>query len=474
VAIHGHIAANEPDAGAPKPGATTVSAEEDARGPDRLSGWRHAVAELLYAPWPALLRILAFGQFRRLAVRHCERFPAHGPVLLIANHPAAWTDVLVLHVALGRRLHFLTSAWLFRPRPRAWLLRVFGALPVMARSAGTATDANAATFRRCQQLLAHGRVVGVFAEGVSAGDRSLEPFHRGAAEIARARLASGHGLTIVPVGLHYGDRMAFRGEVVVRIGRPIRASYDGTGAAWVAALTARLRERVASLIVTVPDPDRRWLVEELASLCHPARHDDPGRFERSRRVLRRLARLRRVAPVRLSRLESIARRERALRLEVGADAAALDGAVRVSAARSVAVALGAPLALCGLLAHAVPAAVASRVARRYSAPPHVGFARLAAGAATTVLWYGLLAVVSVIAGGPTLERMAIVAALGVFALGWLDAWHDGLAAHRVARLERRDPALVDRLRRLRGRLRFLLDAPAARRARAERAAEGAR
>ena len=206
----------------------------------------------LYAPMPWLMRVLVAVHFRKLRVGGAAGFPARGPVIVVANHPATWTDVLVLDVALRRKLHFLAHETLFHPTPRAWILRLFGTLPV-AREGPDHVARNTATFSRCTQLLARGEVIALFPEGISADDRSLRPFHTGAVRIALDRIEAGWPVPIVPVGIHYVDRTAFRADVIVRVGAPLRMNPrsipdPAERTTWTAAMTAILQRRVSRLI----------------------------------------------------------------------------------------------------------------------------------------------------------------------------------------------------------------------------------
>ena len=88
---------------------------------------------LIYAGMQLVMEAIVRVVFRRFEVLDRERFPRRGPVVLVANHPAAWTDVVVLDVAAGRRLHFLANRSLFRPWWRAVVLRLYGSLPVEPR-----------------------------------------------------------------------------------------------------------------------------------------------------------------------------------------------------------------------------------------------------------------------------------------------------------------------------------------------------
>mgnify|MGYP003694437553 CR=1 FL=1 len=103
--------------------------------------------------------------FRSIDVRHRDRVPRHGPVLVVSNHPASFTDVIVLGLAVPRRLHFLAMAPIFRPWIRGLALRLCGTLPIYRRQDDPGlTERNDDTFRACHQFLDGGGAVLIFPE----------------------------------------------------------------------------------------------------------------------------------------------------------------------------------------------------------------------------------------------------------------------------------------------------------------------
>src|SRR5262245_51234506 len=92
--------------------------------------------------------------FRRIDVRHPERVPRSGALLVVANHPASLADVFVLADAIPRRLHFLAMAPIFKPWIAGALLRLGGALPVHRRVDDPAQmHRNEDTFRAVHAIL---------------------------------------------------------------------------------------------------------------------------------------------------------------------------------------------------------------------------------------------------------------------------------------------------------------------------------
>jgi 1-acyl-sn-glycerol-3-phosphate acyltransferase len=122
-------------------------------------------AHAFYYMMVPLMRLALAVHFRRLHVLHADAFPKKGAVLVVANHPSRWTDVVVLDIALRRGLHYLAGADQFHPWPRGALMRLYGALPVFDRTLRPDySERNARTFRRCEWLFDVGEGV-PFPEG---------------------------------------------------------------------------------------------------------------------------------------------------------------------------------------------------------------------------------------------------------------------------------------------------------------------
>ncbi|HVQ27915.1 MAG TPA: 1-acyl-sn-glycerol-3-phosphate acyltransferase, partial [Planctomycetota bacterium] len=213
--------------------------------------------------------------FSRIEVRHLERLPARGPLLVVANHPASLTDVLVLGPALPRRLHFVAYSGLFKPWPLGVLLRLAGTVPVYRQQEGREhMHQNEDTFRACNAVLRAGEAVLIFPEGTSAGDRSVEKLRTGAARMAFAyEFDAGRGepLCLLPIGLHFDQRDLFRSAVTVSVGRPLdleplRAAHERDPVQAVRELTDRIQAALEKLILNIPSRELVKLVHDVERL----------------------------------------------------------------------------------------------------------------------------------------------------------------------------------------------------------------
>jgi len=96
--------------------------------------------------------------FERVEVRHPERVPIMGPVLLCINHPNNLIDSLLVGSVLPRKVHYLATAALFRNPLVARFLHALGVIPVYRKADDPAKmDRNMEMFAACDQALDRGR-----------------------------------------------------------------------------------------------------------------------------------------------------------------------------------------------------------------------------------------------------------------------------------------------------------------------------
>jgi len=335
--------------------------------------------------------------FRRVRVLHAERVPRQGAVLLVANHPSTWTDVLLLDAVLGRRFHFLAHGEQFHPWPRKILLDLYGTLPLWSqeRTAG-ARARNEATFLRCEALFDRAEGVAVFPEGISRVDRGMLPLKHGAARLALS-YASRHDaqrpFALVPIGIYYSDRTAFRSEVTVSVGKavpiPAQPAFEGSDAEEEARrLTERMAEEMHALVLQELDHSLAGTFAELDPLA--ADGNESLDFEAARVLAKLLADERRDHPLELARFARRCRRFGRMRAALGVSGAALAPRSRANRARDwLALAAGAIPALAGVAIHAFPATLTHVATQRYvGEPSRVAFARIASGLLFLTLFYG--------------------------------------------------------------------------------------
>jgi glycerol-3-phosphate O-acyltransferase/dihydroxyacetone phosphate acyltransferase len=238
--------------------------------------------------------------FKSVDVRHPERVPAAGPILLCVNHPNNFIDSLVVGGAVRRKVHYLATAAMFRNPLLARFLLACGAIPVYRRQDDPdKMDRNLDTFSACFAAFARGRLVAIYPEGTTHAEARVQRIKTGAARIALGYEADHPGeLRMVPVGLSFEARKSFRSRVLVAFGEPIQPgaylpAYREDPVKAVDALTRDLQWAMELQVVNVERIDDQRLVGAVEELY---------REELTQQVMdaRGLAR-RDVDPVRLSR-----------------------------------------------------------------------------------------------------------------------------------------------------------------------------
>lgn len=165
-----------------------------------------------------------------VAVQGRERVPRDGPLLIVANHPNALIDPLLIGVAIDRRVLLTAKATLFEHPGLAWLLQTMGVVP-LRRAKDEALDdtarsvepqRNAQAFALVTSALRSCRAVLIFPEGISHDDPSLAPLKSGAARMALQASHEGvPGIRLLPVGLVFEEKERPDSRVLVRIGDAI-------------------------------------------------------------------------------------------------------------------------------------------------------------------------------------------------------------------------------------------------------------
>ncbi len=233
--------------------------------------------DAFYAAVRRIARFWVWFLFKRVDVRHGERVPEAGPVLLCVNHPNNLIDSLLVGAVLPRKVHYLATATLFRSPLLGRFLRACGAIPVYRRGEAatpsvTTADRNADTFAACQRALAEGRLLVIYPEGTTHAEARVQRIKTGAARIALGYEAEHPGqLWLIPVGLSFEARKSFQGRVLVAFGEPVAvtpylAAYREDAVKAVDALTTAIQWAMEAQVVHVDRIDTEALVRAVEAL----------------------------------------------------------------------------------------------------------------------------------------------------------------------------------------------------------------
>jgi glycerol-3-phosphate O-acyltransferase/dihydroxyacetone phosphate acyltransferase len=400
----------------------------------------------------ALSRFLLRLFYARVEVVGAENVPSSGPLIVAANHHNSIVDAMLLLAMIPRRVRVLANAPLFRHFLIGPFLRAVGALPVHRRQeAGSEAPRNEALFEATTAALVAGGAIAIFPEGRTQPEPSLQELRTGTARMLLAAEGSAPNLsvTLLPVGLVFDRPGTFRtGRALVWIGPPVRtATRDlAEGPAAARVLTDRLGAALRAQIVEADDRQTLRLLRLAEELWNdsvdqpgPPNASATGEETRARWLqgaMQTYRSLARIAPDRMAafRRDLEAYDGEARRAGVAAEQLSRDysaaSVARFTLREGGSLLLGAPLALCGIVAHGLPYLLTILAVRLI---PHTdeeeATDKIAAGLVLYPLaWLGEAWAVHRLGGGVALAVfLAALFPAGFFAL----AWHERL--ERVGR-----------------------------------------
>jgi len=229
----------------------------------------------LYACVRLVGRFWIWFFFKSVQVRHPERVPRHGPVLLCINHPNNLIDSLLVGAVVPRQVHYLATAALFRNRLLARFLTALGVIPVYRRQDDPdKMDRNVATFEACFDALEKGQLIAIYPEGTTHAEPRVQRIKTGTARIAlevQARRVGQSWLTLIPVGLNFEVRKSFRSRVLVAFGEPIPLApylphYRDDPWKAVDALTTQIQWGMEAQVIHMERIDLAAVVHEVEAL----------------------------------------------------------------------------------------------------------------------------------------------------------------------------------------------------------------
>lgn len=172
--------------------------------------------------WRKFCQLLTQIFYRQFEINGADNIPETGPVLLCANHANALVDAVIIQSVLKRPIHPLARSGLFKNFLLYPVLKGMQAVPVYRRQDQGDTSKNTDSFRKSYEMFARGAVLLIFPEGQSHSDPSIRDIKTGAARIALGCKESiGVMPAIIPVGLNFGQKGKYRGDVLVEIGKPV-------------------------------------------------------------------------------------------------------------------------------------------------------------------------------------------------------------------------------------------------------------
>ncbi len=393
--------------------------------------------------------------------------------MLLPNHANALLDPAVIWATAGRDVRFLAKSTLF-DGPLRPLVAGSGAIPVYRKlDQGVDVSKNTETFAAVDAALAAGDAVCIFPEGVSHSTGRLVPLRTGAARMALSAERAGTRVAMVPVGLNFERKTAFRSRVTVVYGQAFACGDLSDATAHpeaVRALTDRIAARMRRLLIEAESKTDVAIVDRVDRIYAAARGrggDPQERIERRRIIAAGIERLRAADPRRYDelllrlrryheRLQRFGLRDRHLDWTVSSG-----DATRFALREILAALVLLPLAAAALIMFAVPYRLTGYGARSFTKEPDVAAtAKVVGGFLIYAAWLLALAAAGWSIAGPRAGLLTALvlpglAVAGLFAIERESAVLDTVRAWFL--LTRTKADTRERLRRRRSELADVLD-----------------
>lgn len=411
--------------------------------------------------------------FYHLDVRG-EEVPG-GAVLIVANHPNALLDPLIVFKVAGRVARPLAKEPLFHHPVIGPMLKALGGLPVYRRQDNPELmHQNESTFDAAVAALHHGDAVQIYPEGQSHSEARITPLKTGAARIAlRAEVDADWklGLKLTPIGLTYSRKTFFRGRAVALVGESFdvaryRAAYDADPAAAVTEITNEITRRLEALTLTLAETEDVALIDTAERLYAREKglatwresHGLGDRLPRMQAFARGLAWLRTNDPPRHARLARAVKRYRTQAQLLGAQEGDVPpeyrpgGLLWYVVREAFLLGVGLPLAVLGLIFWYPPYLLIRLIMSRLTVE-ETGIATYKLGLGMVLMplvWLGWVIAAGLLAGTKTAIAAALILpVLGLVLLHWHDRWEKvkqdiTLFLHVLAKPGRMDRLKVQR------------------------------
>lgn len=152
----------------------------------------------------------------RIHATGVHHVPERGGAILASNH-LSYTDHYFLPAVIPRQIFFISKAQHFDVPVQRWLFEQWGVIPLQRG------EGDHEAMQRSLQILAEGKLFGIYPEGTRSTDGKL---HKGRTGVARLALTA--RVPVIPVGMIGTDKVLPKGKsmpklhkVTIHIGAPM-------------------------------------------------------------------------------------------------------------------------------------------------------------------------------------------------------------------------------------------------------------
>ncbi len=159
---------------------------------------------------------------KKTITKNKELLQSGGPLLLVANHPNALMDAIIVGALFKQPVHFLTRGDVFNSSWKRRLLGRLNMVPIYRIRDGIKNlQLNQFAFNKSHAVLKSNGIVLIFIEGACLHTHELMPFKKGAARIAFNCWHEGIPVQVLPISVRYNSLFCFGKHVLVNMDKPL-------------------------------------------------------------------------------------------------------------------------------------------------------------------------------------------------------------------------------------------------------------
>ena len=182
--------------------------------------------DLWYEALKRVLGPIVTEQLVDTRVEGLENLPKEGPALLVPNH-RTMTDPFLLATHVPRRIHFVVAGFLSRFPISQRVISGTGNIILPVSSGGRSQE----LIQKARRMLQHGRLVGVFPEGVDnfvngSAPGTISPFHSSFARLLIQMAVP--NLPVIPIAITGEEEQA-----LVKFPSQVMQAIDPGNKAWI-------------------------------------------------------------------------------------------------------------------------------------------------------------------------------------------------------------------------------------------------
>lgn len=221
-----------------------------------------------------LVRLSLYSYFRNITVLGKQNIPKTGPAIIVANHPSAFLDPLLIAVLNSNELHYIAGAeWIGKGIKAFIFKQYFNMIPVIRPhlvKEGEQLD-NDEMFSHCYERLDKDGIILIFPEGNSITEFRLRTLKTGVARIvdgAEKFMNQRKKVKVIPIGLNYENPHVFQRDLIITVGEPVDFSSTNSldGYERIKKMTSCIAEALQQQLWHIPNPELDDLILKLRSV----------------------------------------------------------------------------------------------------------------------------------------------------------------------------------------------------------------